>query len=194
MARRKKKPKNQTSERIIRLLEFEPTVSGSAMSRALGISRQAVGQHLARLARKGLLPARESRNRSCWACGKRIRNTSTSGVCRGCHDAAYAYEFRCGQCGEVVVLFGRAASTRRRNQNRVMRARARAAMEDGNSKAQQDGNSTALAYLQFCGRGCAMAHRMRQYWELRREAESAMLGGAAQQGEEVTTDAAGQAW
>jgi DNA-binding transcriptional ArsR family regulator len=191
MARRKRKPKNQTSKRIIRLLEFEPTVSGSAMSRALGITRQAVAQHLARLARKGQLPARESRNRSCWACGKRIRNTSTSGVCRGCHDAAYAYEFRCAQCGEVRVLFGRAASTRRRNQNRVMRGRA--AMEDGNSKAQQDRNSTALAYLQFCGRGCAMAYRMRQYWDLRREAESAMIGGIAQQGEGVTTDAAGQA-
>ena len=185
MARRKRKPKNQTSKRIIRLLEFEPTVSGSAMSRALGITRQAVAQHLARLARKGLLPARESRNRACWACGKRIRTTSTSGVCRGCHDMAYAYEFRCAHCGEVRVLFGRAASTRRRNQNRVMRARARATMEDGNSKA--------LAYLQFCGRGCAMAYRMRQYWDLRREAESAMIGGIAQQGEEVTTDAVSKA-
>ena len=99
-----------TKEGIRRLIEFDPTASNSDIARALGISRQAVSQHVHRMSG---LPTRQKRFRTCAGCRSRIGWNSLSGMCHKCRTLSYTYEFVCAFCGSVQPATGGSASFKR---------------------------------------------------------------------------------
>jgi len=104
------KRENKTKRRIRKLIEFDTAASNSDIARALGISRQAVSQHVLNM--RGL-PVRQKLYRSCAGCLRRVRWNVTSGLCRRCWVASFAYEFVCAHCGAVRQVLGKNATNRR---------------------------------------------------------------------------------
>ena len=100
----------RTRATIQRLIEFDTTASNSDIARALGISRQAVSQHVHRMSG---LPTRQKLFRTCAGCRSRIGWKSGSGMCHKCRTLSYTYEFVCAFCGSVQHATGMNASVRR---------------------------------------------------------------------------------
>ena len=134
---------NQMSlrDQVRSLIEFEPTLSNAEMARALGCSRQNVSYHARRLA----LPRQISHRNCRGECGRRISKRLKSGMCRPCWLASYAYEFVCGRCGNINVVYGRQATSRRRNDKRA-------------GSRQRN----------YCDSSCASKHNQGIYWALRK--------------------------
>ena len=95
-------------DKVKRLLEFNNKLTNQQIADAIGESRQLVSYHI-----RTLNMPRQSPNRVCSWCGKRITRENSSGLCREHRPLAYVYEFACAQCGEVQVVEGHDASNRR---------------------------------------------------------------------------------
>jgi biotin operon repressor len=128
-------------DQIRKLIQFEPTLGNAEIARVLGCSRQNVSYHARRLA----LP-REGVPRSCaGGCGRRVRQGLTTGMCRSCWRTSYAYEFVCAACGQVRVVYGDLAASRRRNAKHL-------------KPRSQD----------YCDSSCASRHNQRKFRAIRR--------------------------
>jgi hypothetical protein len=99
---------SKTKDMIRRLLEFDPAITNTKIGETLGLSRQLVSHHT-----RTMNMPRQSPNRSCNHCGKRITRYNASGLCKECRPLQYAYEYQCAYCGEVHVALGRDATNRR---------------------------------------------------------------------------------
>ena len=104
----------KTRDLIRRLIEFSPGISNTQIAEAIASatgtkpSRALVSYHT----RTMHIP-RQSPNRSCAGCGKRITRYNSSGFCPSCRSKSYAYEFQCAHCQEVHVVDGQRAAARR---------------------------------------------------------------------------------
>ena len=97
-----------TRETIRKLIEFNPKISNVQICEATGYSRQLVSYHT-----RTMHMPRQSPNRSCGFCGKRITRYNSSGLCRGCRPVAFTYEYQCAWCKEVYTCEGHEAAQRR---------------------------------------------------------------------------------
>ncbi len=132
--------KHGTTKRAIRrLIEFDPTVTNALIGKTLGISRALVSYHT-----QSMIIHRETAQKQCIGCHKRVRRENKHQMCRACWLTSYSYEFVCAQCGQVRAVQGREASYRRANLAR--------------DESKKD----------FCDRHCANKHTARKYWEQRR--------------------------
>jgi len=136
---------------IRKLIEFDPTVKNRVIAETLGISRQLVHYHTKALQLRGIPLVREGVSRGCrGGCGRRVEKDRKHQLCRGCLRLSYAYEFACGECGKVNVIYGRLAACRRRN-----------------AKFLKD------KQIDFCDRRCSGRHNQRSYWAIRRLTQEA---------------------
>ena len=103
-----RRPKRNTRQSIRRLIEFDPTISNALIASTLGLSKQLVSYHTRHL----YLP-RYTERKQCAICHVRISRKSKTGMCRPCWVESHAYEFSCGWCGAVRVVYGRKATVRR---------------------------------------------------------------------------------
>ena len=99
---------SKTREIIERLLEFNSKLTNTQICKATGLSRQLVSYHTRRMKL-----TRQSANRSCWFCGRRITRYNASGLCKRCRPISYTYEYRCAWCKEVYTCEGHEAAQRR---------------------------------------------------------------------------------
>ena len=106
-----------TRQKVRRLLELDPTLTGTEIGRLLGgISKQAVSKHIQKI---DVLRAEHTKYRSCVGCRKQISFRSKTGLCADCLKQSYEYLFTCAQCGKRNTVTGSLAKYRRINRARA---------------------------------------------------------------------------
>jgi hypothetical protein len=112
--------KLSTAEMIQRLLSLDSTLTYRELGSYSGVSPQRAKQIVDKYALHKTGRWSQTSRLCHGGCGQWLRYKSNkSGWCRQCRRRSHSYEYRCAWCGQVRVVSGKLASTRRANNRRV---------------------------------------------------------------------------
>ena len=156
------------AKRIEKLILFDPDIPNAKIATILTISPQLVSYHTKRIARSRGLVRTGRASSACWSCGHRIGLASRTGACRECRRLSYGSEIHCAPCGEVSVVYGLQAASRRRNKSVRLKAR---------GLWQRD--------REFCDKACTASFRRSHGWGQRKPTEQQEVRTAVKQPQEL---------